>query len=195
MEVASAVDPEMLGVAFGDHDERVTQVVRKPVTTSLIVGSNATTSAGQAVARMTPYVVLKRGLEVDDARRIDGLASTNSETGGLSWCLSSEIESMSDDRTWAVIPGGDEHKLGPKITLDDLDDEGGTALRQMVTFADYPGRDDDFNYVVLRKAVIIFASSRPHGATRLRCAGSGARIWWITSLPGAGGCAPETLGD
>lgn len=62
-----------------------------------------------------------------------GFAAHHPVTGGLSWLLSTKVVELEEARSHAHTASGRFYRLGRKVTVSELDDEGRLAFRLLVT--------------------------------------------------------------
>lgn len=107
--------------------------------------------------------IMSRWMEVEafGEQCLFGFAERHPATGGLSWTLSTQIEEMTPSADRARTASGRVYSLGQEISLQDLDEEGGVALRLLLTTEEYPGRDGDRDWVVACKVARHLALHAP----------------------------------
>lgn len=98
-------------------------------------------------AAMNPWMQV----EAFDEPCLFGFAEEHSATGGLAWTLSTPIEEMTSAADRARTASGRVYKLGREISLQELDEEGRVALRLLLTTDEYPGREDERDWLVACK--------------------------------------------
>lgn len=68
-----------------------------------------------------------------------GFAAHHPVTGGLSWLLSTRVVELEEASSHAHTASGRFYRLGRRITVTELGEEGRLALRLLVTHRDLPG--------------------------------------------------------
>ena len=106
---------------------------------------------GPAASGLDPWLPLELGGE----EVLFGYAERHPATGGLSWVRSSPVAELDEEAGRARTASGRVYALGRRVALEDLDEEGSTALRLLAAESlgaePLPGDDDDARWVSARK--------------------------------------------
>lgn len=108
-----------------------------------------TLEKASVTARMSKWMLI----EADDDECLFGFADEHPVTMGLSWVISTPVVEMNEPATRALTASGRVYALGREISYRELDEEGRTALRLLVTdrLEDYPGRAYDVAWLITQK--------------------------------------------
>ncbi len=90
-----------------------------------------------------------------------GFADWHPNTGGLSWLLSTHIVELDEAMGRARTVSGRIYALGREISARDLDEEGRTVLRLLLTEDSYPRKEDDLMWVITQKMARHLGLDRP----------------------------------
>lgn len=106
---------------------------------------------GPAAAVLDPWLVVELGGE----EVLFGYAESHPATGGRSWVRSSPVAELDEEAGRARTESGRAYALGRRVAVEDLDEEGRTALRllaaEFLGAEPLPGDDDDARWVSARK--------------------------------------------
>ncbi len=104
-----------------------------------------------AAAGLDPWLVLELGGE----EVLFGYAARHPCTGGLGWVRSSPVVELDEEAGRARTESGRVYALGRRTAVEELDEEGRTALRLLAAESlgaePLPGDADDARWVSARK--------------------------------------------